>query len=177
MMDIILKLLSGQALGTGPALEQPITRLKYDLAGSLLAGGLSLLAVLALAAGLYFWLVSAGLQPFAALLVVGGILLLVAVIVWVMLARARDKALAELAAEQKSSPRPDPVADLTSLLAGTLQDVALSFVEGLKDARAEKRASHPVQSPYAAAEQSPGHEPAHDHVQYQVHTPNGAGRQ
>lgn len=176
-MDIILKLLSGQALGTGPALEQPITRLKYDLAGSLLAGGLSLLAFLALAVGLYFWLVSAGLQPFAALLVVGGMLLLVAVIVWMMLARARDKALAELAAEQESSSRPDPVADLTSLLAGTLQDVALSFVEGLKETRPEKRASHPVQTPYAAAEQSAGHELDQDYVQHPEHAPNGVGRQ
>jgi hypothetical protein len=144
MIDTVLKLLSGQALNPGPALDRSITRVKYDLAAALVAAAAVAMGVVALSAAGYMWLTTIGLPPTGALLILGGGLVLFALIAWTACAHVRDREMARLQAEEEAQAQ-SQTGDLTQLLISVAQELGQAFVDGIKDQPAPGQENAPQQ--------------------------------
>lgn len=132
MLDTVLRIFSGQALSSRPALERPMTYLKYGLAGAI-ASGVAITGALATASGgFYIWLTRSGLEQAAALIVVSVFLLFASVLAWKSFSRLMERELAaqEQAAQKRGST--GQYSDLTELLMACATDVAEAFIDGAK---------------------------------------------
>lgn len=134
MLESLLKLISEQAWGSRPALERPITHLKYGVFGALSAGLITFLGIAVLGAALYLWLVASGLVPFAALVVVAVMLIMAAGLCWGFSSRLMK---AELERQEMEHRQQEEAAgqngQLPELLVTLLQDTAVSFLEGISE--------------------------------------------
>ncbi len=142
MLETIMKLVSEQAFGSRPALERPITHLKFGLFGALAAGLIVFLAIAVLATALYMWLVLQGLESPAALVVVSIMLLMSAGLFWGFSARLMRGELDRQELERQRAEATEHTGNVPELLVALLQDTASSFLDGLSDSPNRQQAKH-----------------------------------
>ena len=131
MFNAVLKMAAEQVLGSRPALEQPITHLKYGLLGALATGIVVAVGVLTLTASLSAWLIGQGFSIAMALLVAGAVLILSSGIVWTMANYLGEKKTEQQLADDKQENEEDPLDELKALALTALKVSVEAFVEGL----------------------------------------------
>lgn len=137
MINALIKLAAEQVLDTRPALEQPITHLKYGLLGGLAAGIVVSIGIATLSGALFFWLTDSGLDVASALLVTGLFLLMQSALIWISANYLGEKRANHN--QKKTSNHPvttrsqqDPIDELKAIAAVMVREAAEGFVEGLK---------------------------------------------
>jgi len=131
MLETILKLLSEQAFGSRPALERPITHLKYGILGAIATSLIAFMAVGTLAFSLYLWLIASGLIPSVALIVVSIMLMMAAILFWLFIHHLMKRAICRQQ-EETQKPTTD-TKEVSDVLLTLLQDTAINFLNGFTE--------------------------------------------
>ena len=121
-----------RVLNSRPALEQPITHLKYGVLGALASGIIIAIGVTTLTSALLFWLLGQGMSTAAALLVCGVVLMAASALIWVMANYLGEKRTQPKAVPVRQEVEPDPMDELKAIALSVIKVSAEAFIEGLQ---------------------------------------------
>ncbi|TNE64344.1 MAG: hypothetical protein EP335_07725 [Alphaproteobacteria bacterium] len=141
MFEAILKMLWVQTASSQSALERPINQARYGLLGAIVAGPVIAAGILALGGAGYFWMLSLGLSPALALLVLAALLIAAGSVAWGFFMRRGEAASPPppMVQETSASPAESLFQDLGTLALVVARQAVEGFTEGLAARETESR--------------------------------------